>query len=268
MNRALLVVSNSNNLRRLILTYPTFCCSTTITPRFFHLSFSLEGGKGKIPGKKNKKSIEVPSSSQQHESILDDEEIDKKNPVIKNITQGYELAMNEMKVLEEKFVQDLTKHFSLKLDTRAYEEIPVTMENGKTYRMDHLGRVSLHNPQMVMINFTDNPGAIGPAKLVVQKLYPGVNPVQEGITLHIPIPRMTRERREELVKFAEKTIFNHYKNALNKVYSKFDDISRKQSTMDDGIRLVKQLHDFRKKMEEKGRQLIEGKKKEIMKEIA
>jgi hypothetical protein len=36
-----------------------------------------------------------------------------------------------MKVLEEKFVQDLTKHFSLKLDTRAYEEIPVTMENGK-----------------------------------------------------------------------------------------------------------------------------------------
>ena len=86
--------------------------------------------------------------------------------------------------------------------------------------MDHLGRVSLHNPQMVMINFTDNPGAIGPAKLVIQKLYPGVNPVQEGITLHIPIPRMTRERREELVKFAEKTIFNHYKNALNKVFFK------------------------------------------------
>lgn len=83
--------------------------------------------------------------------------------------------------------------------------------------MNRLGRVSLKSPQMVMINFADNPSAIKAARVALQKSSLAVNPQQEGIVLYVPVQRMTRERREELVNAAKTKILHDYKEALNKV---------------------------------------------------
>lgn len=83
--------------------------------------------------------------------------------------------------------------------------------------MNRLGRVTLKSPQMVMINFGDNPTAIKAAKLALQKSNLNVNPQQEGVTLYVPVPKMTRERREYLASTAKAKMFNDYKEALNEV---------------------------------------------------
>lgn len=83
--------------------------------------------------------------------------------------------------------------------------------------MNRLGRVSLKSPQMVMINFADNPTSIKAARVALQKSSLSVNPQQEGIVLYVPVPRMTRERREELANAAKTKMLHDYKEALNKV---------------------------------------------------
>ncbi|KHN71861.1 putative ribosome-recycling factor, mitochondrial [Toxocara canis] len=83
------------------------------------------------------------------------------------------------------------------------------------HRMNRLGRVVLKSPQMVMINFGDNPTAIKAAKLAIQKSNLNVNPQQEGVALYVPVPRMTRERREQLAATAKAKMFNDFKEALN-----------------------------------------------------
>lgn len=83
--------------------------------------------------------------------------------------------------------------------------------------MNHLGRVTMKTPHMVMINFADNPSAIKAAKLALQMSSLNANPQQEGATLFVAVPRMTRERREEIVNAARTKVLNLYKKNLNDV---------------------------------------------------
>lgn len=83
--------------------------------------------------------------------------------------------------------------------------------------MSKLGRVSMLNPQVVSVNFTENPAALKPAKLAIEKSNLEVSPQQDGLSLFMHIPKLTRERRERLAASAKKTLFNDYKTALNEV---------------------------------------------------
>ncbi|EYC42053.1 hypothetical protein Y032_0545g3241 [Ancylostoma ceylanicum] len=135
--------------------------------------------------------------------------------------------------------------------------------------MCHLGRVSLKSPTMVMINFADNPSAIKWAKLAIQKSYLNVTPQHEGVVLYLPVPRMTRERREQLAHDAKGKIFNEYKKALNDIYVRFEKKSSQSSTKPDEERHTRQLLlDLKHAMETKGADLIETKRKELLTEMA
>lgn len=82
--------------------------------------------------------------------------------------------------------------------------------------MNHLGRITLKNPETVMINFTENPGAIKAAKTALQSSSICINPQQDGVVLYIPLPKASRERREQLSTNG-KIIFNDYKKRLDQV---------------------------------------------------
>lgn len=127
-------------------------------------------------------------------------------------------AQKEMERLESVLLEELTRHFSLRVDLRQFEELPVKLSGSdEVHRLSHLGRVTLKNPQLIMINFADRPAAIHDAKLALQKSALNVNPQQEGIVLYVPVPRMTRERREQLAKDARQKLFNDFKKAVNEV---------------------------------------------------
>jgi ribosome recycling factor len=75
----------------------------------------------------------------------------------------------------------------------------------------------MKNPQMIMVNFIGNPTAITAAKNALQSSALGVTVQQDGTMLHIPVPRITRERRESLAHDAKVKLLHDYKEALNKV---------------------------------------------------
>ncbi|VDO23353.1 unnamed protein product, partial [Haemonchus placei] len=178
-------------------------------------------------------------------------------------------ALKEMKEVEVVLGEELAKHFSLQVDLRIYEDLMVKLEKGDEHRLGHLGRVSLKSPTMVMINFADNPSAIKWAKLAIQKSYLNVTPQHEGVVLYVPVPRMTRERREQLARDAKGQILNEYKQALNEIYTRFEKKSAQSTTKADEERHTRQLLlDLKHAMEEKGANLIETKRKELLTEMS
>uniref|UniRef100_A0AC35TMA2 RRF domain-containing protein n=1 Tax=Rhabditophanes sp. KR3021 TaxID=114890 RepID=A0AC35TMA2_9BILA len=178
-------------------------------------------------------------------------------------------AKSEMERLEQILVEELSKHFSLQVDLRVYEDILVKLDDGSEKRMNILGRVSLKNAHMVMINFSDNPAAIKNAKLAIQKSALNVNPQHEGVVLYMPVPRMTRERREKLAESAKLSIYNDYKTALNAVYVKGDKTSTKTSKSIDVAQSIRNnLLALKKVMETKGLAHVETKQKSLLSEVA
>uniref|UniRef100_A0A1I7YCN7 Ribosome-recycling factor, mitochondrial n=1 Tax=Steinernema glaseri TaxID=37863 RepID=A0A1I7YCN7_9BILA len=178
-------------------------------------------------------------------------------------------ALAEMQRMEKVLSEELAKHFSLQVDLRVYEDIPVKLESGEEHKLNHLGRVSLKTPHLVMVNLADNPGAIKAVKLAIQKSSLNVNAQHEGVVLYLPVPRMTRERREEMAATAKTKILNDYKNALNDIYTKFDKKSTKASkSIDDASHTRSVLLTTKRAMEARGVDLIEAKRKALLSEVA
>ncbi|EPB65634.1 ribosome recycling factor [Ancylostoma ceylanicum] len=137
-----------------------------------------------------------------------------------------------MKDVEVILGEELAKHFSLQVDLRVYEDLMVKLEKG-------------------------------------DKSYLNVTPQHEGVVLYLPVPRMTRERREQLAHDAKGKIFNEYKKALNDIYVRFEKKSSQSSTKPDEERHTRQLLlDLKHAMETKGADLIETKRKELLTEMA
>uniref|UniRef100_A0A7E5A0M5 Ribosome-recycling factor, mitochondrial n=1 Tax=Panagrellus redivivus TaxID=6233 RepID=A0A7E5A0M5_PANRE len=223
--------------------------ATQIDCRSFSLS-SVDFKVRKGDKKKNNATSNLVHASHAHNAIVD-------------------VAMKEMENLEKVLEDELVKHFSTKVDLRVYEDISVVLDSGEEHKMNRLGRVSLKSPQMVMINFSDNPSAIKAAKIALQKSSLAVNPQHEGIVLYVPVPRMTRERREELAHAAKTTILNDYREALNKVYIKHDKKSTKDAkNLDEAVNTRNLLLAAKRALEQRGAEKIEQQRKALMKEVA
>lgn len=121
-----------------------------------------------------------------------------------------------MKAHHQHIVDEFTHIFSLKVDLRNYENLNVTLENGTKQKLNMLARISLKTPEIIMINFTENPAIIKAAKNAIEKSELCANPQQDGVILFVPVPKPSRERREQISTSAKK-IFNVYKKGLNDV---------------------------------------------------
>jgi ribosome recycling factor len=71
--------------------------------------------------------------------------------------------------------------------------------------------------QMIVINFNKNPSAVKPAKTDLQAAIPDINVQQEGASLYIKTPPISRERRTELIAKVRVSLLNDYKKAVNTV---------------------------------------------------
>lgn len=89
------------------------------------------------------------------------------------------------------------------------------------YKLNTLGRIKLVNPLLISVDFTDNPSVIKLARNAIEKSKLNVTPRQEGAVLYISLPRITRERRENMADVACKKLLNEYRKALNEVNLNF-----------------------------------------------
>ncbi|EFP01444.1 hypothetical protein CRE_23987 [Caenorhabditis remanei] len=178
-------------------------------------------------------------------------------------------ALKEIQRVETLLVEELTRHFSLKVDIRQYEDIMVKLENGKEKPLSMVARVTLKSPLMVMMNFQDNPTAIKTAKLAIQKSTLNVTPQQEGAVLYVNVPPMSKERREKMASDAKGRILNEYKKAINEIYSTSDKKSSAEfSTRPDEAKKTREaLLTMKHAAEQRGNLIIEERRKQLLKQV-
>ena len=79
---------------------------------------------------------------------------------------------------------------------------PVTVEvYGAHMPLNQCATVSVPEPRMLSVQVWDKSN-VGPVEKAIRSAGLGLNPINDGTTLRLPIPDLTEERRKELAKLA------------------------------------------------------------------
>ena len=79
---------------------------------------------------------------------------------------------------------------------------PVTVEvYGAHMPLNQVATVSVPEPRMISVQVWDKSN-VGPVEKAIRSAGLGLNPINDGQTLRLPIPDLTEERRKELSKLA------------------------------------------------------------------
>ncbi|XP_065171880.1 ribosome-recycling factor, mitochondrial-like isoform X1 [Atheta coriaria] len=113
---------------------------------------------------------------------------------------------------------DFTKNLSLRSTTGSIESIQVQVD-GKDHSLQELAQIVRKNPKTIVVNMAVFPQAIPAVLKALQKSGMNLNPQQEGTTLYIPVPKVTKEHRENLSKNA-KALFIKCRDAMKDAQNK------------------------------------------------
>ncbi|XP_048510526.1 ribosome-recycling factor, mitochondrial [Athalia rosae] len=150
-------------------------------------SSAVSLAKNKDRGKEKKGSAKVQVNLNELSQVVD----------VDHLTSQMQKALDGLKT-------NYTKNLTLRSSIGAIEELPVTFE-GREYKLQELAQTA-RKPKMVVINISAFPQAIPNIIKAISKSGMNLNPQQDGTTLFVPTPKITKEHREKLAKNA-KTLF-------------------------------------------------------------
>lgn len=120
--------------------------------------------------------------------------------------------------LEAEFIKNL----SLRSTTGSIDTIKVKYE-AEEHELQDIAQIIRKNPKTIVVNMASFPQMIPAALLAIAKSGMNLNPQQEGTTIFIPVPKVTKDHRLALAKNA-KALFikcrDHIKDAQNEVLRK------------------------------------------------
>jgi ribosome recycling factor len=115
---------------------------------------------------------------------------------------------------------------------------------GSQMPLNQVASVSVPEPRMISVQVWDKSN-VGPVEKAIRSAGLGLNPINDGATLRLPIPDLTEERRKELAKlassYAEKArvaIRNVRRDGMDNLKT---DESKKEISEDDRKRLETEL---------------------------
>ncbi|XP_064420360.1 ribosome-recycling factor, mitochondrial isoform X2 [Latimeria chalumnae] len=149
-----------------------------------------------------------------------------------------EEVKQEMYGIIEDLKEDYSKSLSVRTSPGALDHIIVATKDGK-FPLNHLGQITLRSPQLMMVNMSSFPEATAVATKAIRESGMNLNPEVDGAIIRVPIPKVTREHRENLAKLA-KQFTNKAKESLRKVRSNAVNQTKKSkdSVSEDTIRLI------------------------------
>ncbi|XP_005091894.1 ribosome-recycling factor, mitochondrial [Aplysia californica] len=160
----------------------------------------LYAKKGKDKGGKGHKKVKL--TAEQLEGLLDVERVHHDlNHVLED--------------LKEKFIHQLT----LRTSQGVFDKLIVKTPDGN-FPLIQLGQVVQKSPQMILVNLAASPQYVQHVKEALASSGLNINPQQDGLTLFIPLPTVTKEHRQSLAKNA-KGLSEQSKKHLRDVYSKY-----------------------------------------------
>lgn len=117
----------------------------------------------------------------------------------------YEKMNSQMEKALDDLSRSFIKNLSLRSTTGAIETLSVTVD-GTEHELQELGQIMRKNPKTIVVNMIAFPQTIPAVLIALQKSGMNLNPQQDGTTIFIPVPKVTKEHRENLSKNA-RTLF-------------------------------------------------------------
>ncbi|KAF7700777.1 ribosome-recycling factor, mitochondrial [Silurus meridionalis] len=133
---------------------------------------------------------------------------------------------------------DFSRNLGIRTSPGALDHITVSTKDGK-FPLNQLGQISMKSPQLLIINMASYPEATAAATRALQESSMKLNPEVEGTIIRVPIPKVTREHRENLAKLA-KQFSNKAKESVRRVRSNtLAQVKRsKEGVSEDTIHLI------------------------------
>ena len=97
---------------------------------------------------------------------------------------------------------------------------------GNDMPLNQVGTVNVPEPRMITVQVWDR-GLVGAVEKAIRDAGLGLNPMADGSTVRVPIPELSRERRQELSKIAHKYA-EHARVAVRNVRRDGMDFLKKQ----------------------------------------
>ncbi|MCD6453925.1 MAG: ribosome recycling factor [Candidatus Aminicenantes bacterium] len=165
-------------------------------------------------------------------------------------------AKKKMEASLEHFKKEISKLRTGRASAAIFEEIKVEYYGAPT-PITQLATINIINPELVIIQPWDKNVVAEIEKAIIRSNL-GLNPVNEGTQLKIPIPPLDEERRKDLVKLLHK-ILEETKAAIRNIRrdarEKLKEMEENKEISEDdkfrGFDKIQELHDeFIKKAEE------------------
>uniref|UniRef100_A0A2K6GNM1 Ribosome-recycling factor, mitochondrial n=1 Tax=Propithecus coquereli TaxID=379532 RepID=A0A2K6GNM1_PROCO len=130
------------------------------------------------------------------------------------------------------------RHFATKKAKGSLDHITVVTADGKL-ALNQISQISMKSPQLILVNMASFPECTAAAIKAIRESGMNLNPEVEGTLIRVPIPKVTREHREMLVKLAKQHT-NKAKDSLRRVRTNAMNKLKKSKdkTSEDIIRLI------------------------------
>jgi ribosome recycling factor len=179
-------------------------------------------------------------------------------------------AMAQAKLRMEKAIEDFRKELSGVRTGRAnvalLDHIRVDY-HGTPMPLNQLGTLSVPEPTMIVISPWD-PTAVSPIDKAIRTSDLGLNPSSDGKVVRVPIPSLTQERRQDLVKHLHKVLENHrtaVRNIRRDIKEAIEKLEKeKKVSEDDRKRNIEELEKITHQETKKLEDLSAAKEKEIL----
>ncbi len=179
-------------------------------------------------------------------------------------------SFGQLKTRMDKAVEDFRKEMASTRTGRASVHMldGVTVDAyGSQMPLNQLANVSAPEPQLITVQSWDV-SLIGAIEKAIRSADLGLNPMNDGKLIRVPVPALTEDRRKEMVKHLHKALEEH-RTAVRNIRRDGNDLIKKamkdkKITEDEERGALEQMQkltdDEIKKMEE----LSQGKEKEVM----
>ena len=176
----------------------------------------------------------------------------------------------QLKTRMDKAVEDFRKEMGSTRTGRASVHMldGVTVDAyGSQMPLNQLANVSAPEPQLITVQAWDV-SLIGAVEKAIRSADLGLNPMNDGKLVRVPVPALTEERRKDMVKHLHKALEEH-RTAIRNIRRDGNDLIKKalkdkKITEDEERGALEQIQkltdDEIKKMEE----LAKGKEKEVL----
>nr|CAG4638742.1 EOG090X0DUK [Cyclestheria hislopi] len=204
-------------------------------------------GKEKTKGDKKKKA---------HVEVHENEIAELTN--IDSLKQDLERALEHLR-------QDYVKNLSIRSSAGAIENLTVNIDGTKC-SLQEIAQVGRKSPQLIVVNVSAFPQAIPSVLKSIQDSGMGLNPQQDGTTIFLPVPKVTREHREMLAKNA-KVLFNSFKERVRDIHNKYvRDVKKKEKQVSEDLvfSVQQQIHSMTEQITLEAEKLMVAKQNELL----